>query len=51
MSIPEPDLAVPGAVRALAGGAALRAVWRNGVGGVTFRSDDGRYIRDLRNAT
>ncbi len=45
MSIPAPDLAVPGAVHALAGGAALRAAWRNGVGGVTFRSDDGRYIK------
>lgn len=45
MSIPAPDLAVPGAVRALAGGAALRVAWRNGVGGVTFRSDDGRYIK------
>ena len=45
MSIPAPDLAVPGAVRALARGAALRAVWRNGMGGVTFRSDDGRYIK------
>ncbi len=45
MSIPAPDLAVPGAVHALAGGATLRAAWRNGVGGVTFRSDDGRYIK------
>lgn len=45
MSIPAPDLAVPGAVRALARGAALHPVWRNGLGGVTFRTGDGRFIK------
>ncbi|WP_434811044.1 phosphotransferase [Microbacterium sp. bgisy189] len=45
MSIPAADLDVPATVRALAGGAALTPVWRNELGGVTFRADDGRHIK------
>ncbi|MFN8085904.1 MAG: phosphotransferase [Microbacterium sp.] len=45
MSIPTPDVPVPGRVRALARGAAVSPVWVNGIGGVTFRADDGRYIK------
>lgn len=45
VSIPTPDVPVPGRVRALARGAAVSPVWVNGIGGVTFRADDGRYIK------
>lgn len=45
VSIPAPDVPVPGRVRALARGAAVSPVWVNGIGGVTFRADDGRYIK------
>ena len=45
MSIPADAVAVPERVRALAGGAALEAVWRNDYGGLTFRTDDERYIK------
>ncbi|MBN9176621.1 MAG: aminoglycoside 3'-phosphotransferase [Microbacterium sp.] len=45
MSVPAPDLAVPERVRALARGAAVSPVWINGVGGVTFRAEDDRYIK------
>jgi kanamycin kinase len=45
MSIPVGPLAVPAAVRALAGDAELTPVWRNGLGGLTFRTDDGRYLK------
>ncbi|MFB4350586.1 phosphotransferase [Microbacterium sp. CR_7] len=45
MSIPEAALPVPEIVRSLAVGAALTPVWRNSLGGVTFRTDDGRYIK------
>ncbi|WP_144874865.1 aminoglycoside 3'-phosphotransferase [Microbacterium sp. 1.5R] len=45
MSIPEAALPVPAIVRALADGAALTPVWRNSLGGVTFCTDDGRYIK------
>ncbi|MFJ2552183.1 phosphotransferase [Microbacterium sp. NPDC087591] len=45
MSIPADDIAVPHRVRELAAGAALTPVWRNGIGGLTFRTDDGRYIK------
>lgn len=45
MSIPSDDIAVPERVRELAAGAALRPVWLNGIGGLTFRTDDGRYIK------
>lgn len=45
MSIPDLDIAIPPRVRELAGGAALVPVWRNGIGGLTFRTDDGRYVK------
>ncbi|WP_312678247.1 aminoglycoside 3'-phosphotransferase [Microbacterium sp.] len=45
MSIPAPDLAAPDMVRTLARGASLHPVWRNGLGGVTFRTGDGRFIK------
>lgn len=45
MSIPVGDVPVPERVRTLAHGAALTPVWRNNYGGVTFRTDDERYIK------
>ncbi|WP_308010889.1 aminoglycoside 3'-phosphotransferase [Streptomyces sp. AC495_CC817] len=45
MSIPTPDLVVPDRVRELAGGAALEPLWANAIGGLTFRTDDGRVIK------
>ncbi|MBS1906421.1 MAG: aminoglycoside 3'-phosphotransferase [Actinobacteria bacterium] len=45
MSIPAVDLPVPEAVTALAGSAALTPVWENGIGGLTFRTDDGRFLK------
>lgn len=45
MTIPAPDVTVPARVRELAGGAALAPVWQNGEGGLTFRTDDGRYLK------
>lgn len=45
MSIPAGDVDVPVIVHALAAGARLTPVWRNGIGGLTFRTDDGRYIK------
>lgn len=45
MSIPGEDVVVPPRVRLLAGGTRLVPVWRNDYGGVTFRTDDGRYIK------
>lgn len=45
MSIPTADIAVPDRVRELATGAALTPVWLNGIGGLTFRTADGRYIK------
>jgi kanamycin kinase len=45
MSIPSPAIEVPARVRQLAHGATLTPVWRNGIGGLTFRTDDGRYIK------
>lgn len=45
MSIPTADAPVPERVRALAGGASLAPVWRNAVGGMTFRTDDDRFIK------
>lgn len=45
MSIPADSVVVPARVRALARGSALVPVWRNGYGGLTFRTDDGRYIK------
>lgn len=45
VSIPSEHLPVPVPVRRLAAGAGLAPVWRNASGGVTFRTDDGRYIK------
>lgn len=48
MSIPSPSEPVPDRVRTLAGDATLEPVWRNAIGGVTFRAtDDGgiRYVK------
>ncbi|MGF6822006.1 kanamycin kinase [Microbacterium sp. ZKA21] len=45
MSIPSASTAVPERVRVLARGASLTPVWENGLGGLTFRTDDARYIK------
>jgi kanamycin kinase len=45
MSIPVEDVAAPTKVLELARGAGLVPVWRNELGGLTFRADDGRYIK------
>ncbi|GAA4488390.1 hypothetical protein [Microbacterium panaciterrae] len=45
MSIPAGDVAIPARVRELAESAALSPVWENGVGGLTFGTDDGRFIK------
>ncbi|MBW9120149.1 aminoglycoside 3'-phosphotransferase [Microbacterium trichothecenolyticum] len=45
MSIPIEDVAVPERVRVLARGAELAPVWLNELGGMTFRTDDGRYLK------
>jgi kanamycin kinase len=45
MSIPAGQPPVPAAVRRLAAGSPLAAVWENGLGGITFRTGDGRYIK------
>ena len=45
MSIPAASIDVPPKVRELAGASALTPVWLNGIGGLTFRTDDGRYIK------
>ena len=45
MSLPPPSLPVPAVVARLAGRARLTPVWRNEIGGVTFRTDDGRFIK------
>ncbi|MDT0143478.1 aminoglycoside 3'-phosphotransferase [Microbacterium sp. PRC9] len=45
MSIPVADVAVPERVRVLARGAGLTPVWLNELGGTTFRTDDGRYLK------
>jgi kanamycin kinase len=45
MTIPAPDITVPTRVRELALGAELHPVWHNAIGGLTFRTDDGRYIK------
>lgn len=44
-SVPGASVEVPDRVRELARGAALTPVWLNGIGGLTFRTDDGRYIK------
>jgi kanamycin kinase len=45
VSIPLAPVPVPAAVRALARGAQLEPVWRNELGGITFRTGDRRYIK------
>lgn len=45
MTIPIGEIAVPAHVTALAAGAALTPVWHNNIGGLTFRTDDGRFIK------
>jgi kanamycin kinase len=45
MTIPAEPIEPPERVRDLARGAALVPVWRNNYGGLTFRTDDGRYIK------
>lgn len=45
MSIPTEAVPIPDRVRELAAGAGLVPVWRNGLGGHTYRSDDDRYIK------
>lgn len=45
MSIPTERMPVPGRVLDLARGAALEPVWANELGGVTFRTDDARFIK------
>lgn len=45
VSIPSADIAVPSVVRELARGATLFPVWENQLGGLTFRTDDGRYVK------
>lgn len=45
MSIPADPVAVPAVVRRLARGARLTPVWINPLGGVTFRTDDARFIK------
>ncbi|GMA30164.1 aminoglycoside 3'-phosphotransferase [Litorihabitans aurantiacus] len=44
MSIPAGDVEVPALVRRLAGDAELVPVWRNGIGGLTFRAGD-HYVK------
>lgn len=45
MSIPLDRMPVPGPVRELARGAELTPVWVNDLGGVTFRTDDDRFVK------
>lgn len=45
MTIPTEPVEPPDRVRALAHGAALVPVWHNDYGGLTFRTDDGRYLK------
>lgn len=49
MSIPADDISIPAQVEILASNARLTPVWRNDLGGLTFRADDGdgsaRYIK------
>lgn len=45
MTIPATDITTPAKVRELAGGADLTPVWLNDYGGLTFGTDDGRYIK------
>lgn len=45
MTIPDPGTAVPARVAELARGASLTPVWSNHGGGLTFRTDDNRFIK------
>jgi kanamycin kinase len=45
MTFPDPGTAVPPRVAELARGAALAPVWSNHGGGLTFRTDDDRFIK------
>lgn len=45
MSIPSGPIEIPETVRRISGGATLTPVWRNSLGGLTFRTDDGRHIK------
>jgi len=45
MTIPTAETAVPAQVTRLARGAAVTPVWLNNIGGLTFRTDDDRYIK------
>lgn len=45
MSIPSTHIEIPRRVRELANGATLTPVWQNSLGGLTFRTDDGRFIK------
>jgi kanamycin kinase len=45
MSIPVEPVPIPDRVSALAHGATLAPVWANELGGLTFHTDDGRYIK------
>lgn len=45
MTIPLVPVEVPTRVRELAGGVAIAPAWVNERGGLTFRTDDGRYIK------
>lgn len=44
-SVPSASTPVPDVVRRLAAGARLEPIWLNGIGGLTFRTDDGRFIK------
>jgi kanamycin kinase len=44
-SVPARSIDIPDRVRELARDAALEPVWRNGIGGLTFRTDDSRFIK------
>ncbi|GGD63949.1 aminoglycoside 3'-phosphotransferase [Microbacterium murale] len=45
MSIPSTHIEVPSRVRELACRATLAPVWHNNIGGLTFRTDDERFIK------
>jgi kanamycin kinase len=45
VTIPVDPVAVPSVVRELAAGGALTPVWRNGLGGLTFRIGDDRFVK------
>lgn len=45
MTIPAAEVPVPAQVMRLARGAALTPVWENNIGGLTFSTDDSRYIK------